>query len=132
MRAQLAYGITTLHNPSNDNVDGYVEREMVESGYMLGSRVSYVLLYRTWLIVFQIYHTGNVLYGADGANRVEINRLEDARQALRRIKKEGGPASFSGKNYNQPVRSARQRFLLAAKEVDFQIVPEGSVLFDQF
>ena len=94
---------------------------------MLGSRVSLAPLCQYLTDCVQIYHTGNVLYGADGPNRVEINRLEDARQALRRIKKEGGPASFSGKNYNQPVRSARHRFLLAAKEVNFQIVPEGSV-----
>lgn len=87
-----------------------MERELVEQGHMLGSR---------------IYHTGNVLYGAAGINRVEINSLEDARQALRRIKVEGGPASWSGKNYNQPARRTRQRFLLAAKEVGFMIVPEG-------
>jgi len=78
----------------------------------------------------RIYHTGNVLYGADGSNRVEINSLEDARQALRRIKAEGGPSSFSAKNYNQPVRSARHRFLIAAKELGMMIVPEGGMNFD--
>jgi len=115
LRAFLGFGVTTLHNPSSDNVDGFIERQMVESGLMVGPR---------------IYHTGNVLYGADGSNRIEINKLEDARQALRRIKAEGGPVSFSGKNYNQPTRSARHRFLLAAKELGMMIVPEGGMNFD--
>ena len=35
----LAYGVTTVHNPSADNVDAFTERSRVEAGYMVGPRI---------------------------------------------------------------------------------------------
>jgi hypothetical protein len=79
-----------FHSPSNDNVGGSVERGRVERGGTPGPR---------------IFHTGGVVYGAAGDDvHAEAYDLNDARSILLRIKAEGGKASFSYKNYNQPSR----------------------------
>jgi len=79
-----------VDSPSSDNVDGYVERGRVENGGMIGPR---------------IFHTGNVIYGAEAPKyHNDVADMADARSALIRIKVEGGPASFSYKNYNQYSR----------------------------
>lgn len=63
---------------------------MVESGKMIGPR---------------IFHTGGVIYGAaDPGLHQDIIDMDEAHSALIRIKAEGGPASFSYKNYNLPSR----------------------------
>ncbi|KDQ62649.1 hypothetical protein JAAARDRAFT_171198 [Jaapia argillacea MUCL 33604] len=109
----LAYGVTTLHNPSADNVDGFVERSRVEGGQLVGPR---------------IYQTGNIIYGAAGAGiHQDIVDEAEAYSALLRIKVEGGPASFSYKNYNLPSRASRQRLLLAARNLSMLCVPEGGM-----
>ncbi|KIJ44168.1 hypothetical protein M422DRAFT_67773 [Sphaerobolus stellatus SS14] len=112
----LAYGVTTLHNPSSDSRDGYHERYLVESGKMIGPR---------------IYHTGNVIYGAGLAEiHQDVVNLEEAKSALVRIRVEGGPSSFSYKNYNLPSRASRQRLLLAARNQSMFSVPEGGMNLD--
>ncbi|KAH7101042.1 hypothetical protein BKA62DRAFT_657878 [Auriculariales sp. MPI-PUGE-AT-0066] len=113
--AFLAYGITTLHNPSFENSGGYIERALAESGRIIAPR---------------ILHTGRVIYGGDGNGyHHEVVDFDQAREALTRIKAEGGPASFSYKNYQLPTRSARQRLLLAAKNMSMMSVPEGGMNF---
>ncbi|KZT18244.1 hypothetical protein NEOLEDRAFT_1125603 [Neolentinus lepideus HHB14362 ss-1] len=109
----LAYGITTLHNPSSDTVLGYDERNRLESGQLIGPR---------------IYHVGDIIYGAGipGIHQ-DIVDQDEAYSALVRIKAEGGPASFSYKNYNQPSRASRQRLLLAARNLSMICVPEGGM-----
>jgi hypothetical protein len=118
----------------SDNRDGYHERFLVESGKSIGPR---------------IYHTGDVIYG--GAMRSlhqSIANMDEARSALVRIKAEGGPSSFSYKNYQLPSRlvfisillyllllisyrrASRQRLLLAAKELSMLCVPEGGMNYD--
>ncbi|KZV99128.1 composite domain of metallo-dependent hydrolase [Exidia glandulosa HHB12029] len=114
--AALAYGVTTLHNPSWENVGGFVERAFVERGRMIGPR---------------IYHTGGVIYGAEIPDlHQEIVDMDEARAALIRIKAEGGPSSFSYKNYQLPSRAARQRLLLMARNLSMICVPEGGMNFD--
>ncbi|KAF8520188.1 hypothetical protein BU17DRAFT_75758 [Hysterangium stoloniferum] len=116
MEAFLAYGVTTLHNPSSDNRDGYHERFLVESGKMIGPR---------------IYHTGNIIYGgSEYGIHQDIVNLREARSALLRIKAEGGPSSFSYKNYALPSRASRQRLLLAARNLSMLAVPEGGMNYD--
>lgn len=112
----LAYGVTTLHNPSADNVRGFWERFRVERGHAVGPR---------------IYQVGDVIYGA-GAPTIhqDIIDLPEAYSALIRIKAEGGPSSFSYKNYNLPSRAARQRLLLAARKLGMLCVPEGGMNYD--
>ncbi|OBZ75588.1 hypothetical protein A0H81_04846 [Grifola frondosa] len=116
METFLAYGVTTLHNPSADNVLGFAERFRLERGQLVGPR---------------IFQVGDVIYGA-GAPSVhqDIVDMAEARSALIRIKAEGGPASFSYKNYNQPSRASRQRLLLAGRNLSMLCVPEGGMNYD--
>ncbi|KAI9293907.1 hypothetical protein K502DRAFT_293059 [Neoconidiobolus thromboides FSU 785] len=106
---QLAYGVTTQHNPSYDNVDNYVEQDYERSGRLVAPR---------------LFGTGSILYGAAGPYRVEINSIEDALSALRRHKSYG---AWSVKSYNQPARSARQMVLEAARKLGVTVVPEGGM-----
>ncbi|KAI1784218.1 hypothetical protein LXA43DRAFT_1043367 [Ganoderma leucocontextum] len=90
MATFLAYGVTTLHNPSADTVLAFAERFRLERGQLIGPR---------------IFQTGTIIYGA-GASiyHEDVVSMEEARSALLRIKVEGGPSSFSYKNYNLPSR----------------------------
>ncbi|KAA1472917.1 hypothetical protein DENSPDRAFT_839311 [Dentipellis sp. KUC8613] len=109
----LAYGVTSLHNPSSDNMRTFDERFRLESGQMVGPR---------------IFQTGNPIYGSSGGGGAIHQSIVDdaeARSALVRIKVEGGPASFSYKNYMLPSRASRQRLLLAARNLSMLCVPEG-------
>lgn len=116
METFLGYGVTTIHNPASRNVFGHVERLLIDKGRMYGPRV---------------FHTGDVLYGSTQPSvYTEINSRADARDALLRIKVEGGEASFTVKNYQLVPRSSRQRLLLEAEKLDMLVVPEGGWSFD--
>lgn len=107
LQSQLTYN----SSPSSNNRDGFFERTLVESAKTVGPR---------------IFHTGDIIYGAgEPGIHQDIVDMDEAYNALVRIKAEGGPASFSYKNYNQPVRATRQRLLSAAKELGMVCVPEG-------
>lgn len=109
--ANLAYGVTTTHDPSSTTEMVFSQSEAVKSGAMVGPR---------------IYSTGTILYGADGNFKAVINSLDDARSHLRRIKAVGG---FSVKSYNQPRREQRQQVIQAARELDMSVYPEGGSTF---
>jgi Tol biopolymer transport system component/imidazolonepropionase-like amidohydrolase len=109
--SSLAFGVTTVHDPSNDTGSIFATSELVKSGGMLGPRV---------------FSTGTILYGAAGAFRAPIETLDDARSHLRRMKAVG---AFSVKSYNQPRRDQRQKVLQAARELQMMVVPEGGSLF---
>ncbi len=109
--ANLAYGVTTTHDPSSNSEMTFSQSEMVKAGHMVGPR---------------IYSTGTILYGADGDFKAVINSLEDARSALRRTKAYG---AFSVKSYNQPRRNQRQQVIKAAKELGINVYPEGGSHF---
>lgn len=109
--SSLAFGVTTIHDPSNDTGAIFATSELVRSGGMVGPRV---------------FSTGTILYGASGAFRAPIDTLEDARFHLRRMKAVG---AFSVKSYNQPRRDQRQKVLQAARELEMMVVPEGGSLF---
>ncbi|RKR82984.1 imidazolonepropionase-like amidohydrolase [Mucilaginibacter gracilis] len=105
--ANLAFGVTTSHDPSSNTEMVFSQAEAVKSGAMIGPRV---------------YSTGTILYGADGDFKAVINSLDDARSNLRRLKAVG---AFSVKSYNQPRREQRQQIIAAARELQMQVVPEG-------
>jgi imidazolonepropionase-like amidohydrolase len=105
--ANLAYGVTTTHDPSASNQEVFGQSEMVEAGLMTGPR---------------IFSTGFILYGADLPGRAIIHSLKDARHHLRRMKALG---AFSVKSYMQPRREARQWIIKAAREEGMLVVPEG-------
>ncbi|MDX2247840.1 MAG: amidohydrolase family protein [Bacteroidia bacterium] len=109
--ANLAYGVTTTHDPSNDTEMVFSQSEMVKAGVMTGPR---------------IYSTGTILYGADGDFKAVINSYEDALTHLRRLKAVG---AFSVKSYNQPRRDQRQQVIKAARELKMMVYPEGGSTF---
>jgi imidazolonepropionase-like amidohydrolase/Tol biopolymer transport system component len=109
--ANLAYGVTTTHDPSSNSEMTFSQSEMVKAGVMVGPR---------------IYSTGTILYGADGDFKAVINSLDDARSAIRRTKAFG---SFSVKSYNQPRRDQRQQVIQAARELGIMVYPEGGSFF---
>jgi hypothetical protein len=82
----------TTYSPSQDSVRGFWERFLVERGQAVGPR---------------IFQTGTIIYGAgeEGLHQY-ITTMDEAYSALVRIKAEGGPASFSYKNYQLPSRYA--------------------------
>jgi imidazolonepropionase-like amidohydrolase/Tol biopolymer transport system component len=105
--ANLAYGVTTAHDPSSNTEMALSQSEMLKAGNMVGPRV---------------YTTGNILYGADGDFKAVINNLDDALSHLRRLKAVG---AFSVKSYNQPRREQRQQVIEAARLLQLEVVPEG-------
>ena len=109
--AALAYGTTTMHDPSAYSEMVFAQSEMVKAGMMVGPRV---------------FSTGTILYGADGDFKAVINSYEDAKSALRRSKAYG---AFSVKSYNQPRREQRQMVIEAARELKMEVVPEGGSFF---
>jgi imidazolonepropionase-like amidohydrolase/Tol biopolymer transport system component len=109
--ANLAFGVTTSHDPSSNTEMVFSQSEMLKAGRMIGPRV---------------YSTGSILYGADGDFKVAINSLEDALANLKRLKAVG---AFSVKSYNQPRRDQRQQILEAARQLKMQVVPEGGSTF---
>ncbi len=105
--ANLAYGVTTTHDPSAATHEVFAQAEMVEAGLMTGPR---------------IYSTGFILYGADDPSRAQIKSLDDARRHVRRLKALG---AISVKSYMQPGRDQRQWVIQAAREEGMLVVPEG-------
>ncbi len=109
--ANLAFGVTTAHDPSANTETVFSLSELVKSGDIIGPR---------------IYSTGFILYGADGDFKAVVNNLEDARSAIRRTKAFGATAV---KSYNQPRRDQRQQVMQAARELGINVVPEGGSTF---
>jgi len=107
----LAYGVTTVHDPSSNTEMVFSQSEMLKAGTLVGPRV---------------YSTGTTLYGADADSKAVINSLEDARSHLRRLKAVG---AFSVKSYNQPRREQRQQIIQAARELKMEVMPEGGSTF---
>ncbi len=110
--ANLAFGVTTIHDPSHDTNSIFAASEMQKAGLIVAPRT---------------FSTGTILYGAMGTEKAEIDSLDDARSHLRRLKAVG---AFSVKSYNQPRREQRQEIIAAARELDMLVVPEGGSLFE--
>ncbi|MFM7078950.1 MAG: amidohydrolase, partial [Bacteroidota bacterium] len=109
--ANLAYGITTTHDPSSNSEMVFSQSEMVKYGSMTGPRV---------------FSTGWILYGAEGDYRAIINKPADAMSAIQRTLSFG---AFSVKSYNQPRREQRQMVIDAARKTGTHVYPEGGSFF---
>lgn len=109
--ANLAYGVTTTHDPSSNSEMVFSQSEMVKAGHMVGPR---------------IFSTGWILYGAEGDYRAIINKQEDAWSAIKRTSDFG---AFSVKSYNQPRRDQRQMVINAARSQKINVYPEGGSFF---
>ncbi|HLA68479.1 MAG TPA: amidohydrolase family protein [Bacteroidota bacterium] len=107
----LAYGVTTMHDPSAITEYVFSNSEMIKAGVMVGPRV---------------YSTGTILYGAEGSYKAIVNNFDDAMSHLRRLKAVG---AFSVKSYNQPRRDQRQQIIEAARNLKMLVVPEGGSTF---
>jgi imidazolonepropionase-like amidohydrolase len=112
-RANLAFGVTTTHDPSASTQAAFAQAELVEAGRIVGPRV---------------FSTGFILYGAENPNKAVTASLDDARAHLRRLKAVG---AFSVKSYNQLRRDARQWIIQAAREEEMLVVPEGGSMLQQ-
>jgi imidazolonepropionase-like amidohydrolase/Tol biopolymer transport system component len=113
LAANLAYGVTTAHDPSNDTQTVFTKSEMQRAGWVIGPR---------------LYSTGTILYGAETAFKAAVDNYEDALMHIRRMKAAG---AISVKSYNQQRRDTRQMILKAAREQGLMVVPEGGSLLYQ-
>ena len=109
--ANLAFGVTTAHDPSVNTEGAFTLKELQRSGKIVGPRM---------------FSTGFILYGAEGDFKAVVNNLDDARFALKRTKAFG---ARSVKSYNQPRREQRQQIMQAARELGINVVPEGGSTF---
>ena len=109
--ATLAYGVTTIHDPSNDTSEIFAHSELARAGQVVAPR---------------IFSTGTILYGAATPFTAVVEDLDDARSTLRRMQAAG---AWSVKSYNQPRRDQRQQIIQAARELGMMVVPEGGSLF---
>lgn len=105
--ANLAYGVTTTHDPSASTQLVFTQAEMVKAGVMTGPRV---------------FSTGYIVYGAENAEKSVVNSFDDARSHVERLKSVG---AISIKSYNQPRRNQRQQLVKATRELQMMNVPEG-------
>ena len=107
--ANLAYGVTTVYDPSAPSLDVFAQGEMVEAGLMTGPRV---------------YSSGDVLYGGQQAPIfAEVNSLDDAKRQVKRMKAYGARMI---KVYQQPRREQRIWFAEAAREQKMLLTAEGA------
>ncbi len=109
--AALAFGVTTVHDPSNDTSTFFAASELQRAGEITAPR---------------LFSTGTILYGAAGDFKADIQTLDDARSHLRRLQAAG---AFSVKSYNQPRRDQRQKIVKAARELEMMVVNEGGATF---
>jgi Tol biopolymer transport system component/imidazolonepropionase-like amidohydrolase len=107
--ANLAYGVTTVYDPSAPSLDVFAQAEQVEAGLMVGPRV---------------YSSGDVLYGGQQEDiYAEVNNLEDAKHQVRRMQSYGARLI---KVYQQPRRSQRIWFAEACRELHMLLTAEGA------
>ena len=111
LAANLAFGVTTSHDPSNDTETVFTNSELIRTGTKLGPR---------------LFSTGTILYGAEIPIKAVVESYDDALSHLRRLKAVG---AFSVKSYNQQRRDSRQMIIKAARELEMMVVPEGGSLY---
>ncbi|MBA3404031.1 MAG: amidohydrolase family protein, partial [Gemmatimonadaceae bacterium] len=109
--ASLAFGTTTMHDPSNSTEMFFSTSETARAGGMIAPR---------------LFSTGTILYGAEGGAKAITTSFDDALTHLRRMQAVG---AFSVKSYNQPRRDARQQIVEAARQLGMMVVPEGGSTF---
>ena len=109
--AHLGLGVTTVHDPSNNASEIFAASEYQRAGIVPGPRM---------------FSTGDVVYGARSEGLASIDKIEDARNHIQRLKAQG---AISIKNYNQPRREQRQMVVTAAREAGMMVVAEGGSLY---
>ena len=74
LAANLAFGVTTSHDPSNDTETVFTNAELIRAGAKLGPR---------------LFSTGTILYGAETPFKAVVESYDDALSHLRRQKAVG-------------------------------------------
>jgi imidazolonepropionase-like amidohydrolase/Tol biopolymer transport system component len=111
--AHLAFGVTTVHDPSSTSSEIFPAGEMQRAGVILAPRT---------------FSTGEIVYGARSPGRYAvIDSLDDALAHVRRLKAQG---AHSIKNYNQPRRDQRQQVVAAALRENIAVVAEGGSQYE--
>ena len=106
--SSIGFGVTTLHDPSNDNREIFAAAELQRTGKIVGPR---------------IFSTGRILYaGYSPGATAKIDNYDDAKYHIKRTQDNG---AVSVKSYNHPRRDTRQQVLAAARELGVNVVPEG-------
>jgi imidazolonepropionase-like amidohydrolase/Tol biopolymer transport system component len=106
--AHLAFGVTTIFDPSSRASHIFTASEYQRAGRLLAPRT---------------YSTGEIVYGARAPSvYAEINSYEDAEEHVFRLNAQGAHAV---KNYNQPRRNQRQQVVAASIEAGLAVVAEG-------
>ena len=106
--ASLAYGVTTVFDPSTSVLDPFVQRERVEYGNLLGPRV---------------FSTGLILFNLRAAN--SYSRLSSYADALRIGRRQFEIGATMLKSYRLVSREQRQWALRAARETGLGVTAEG-------
>lgn len=109
--AALAFGTTTMHDPSHGTEMVFSTSETARAGGMIAPR---------------LFSTGTILFGAESNSKAITTSFDDALMHLRRMQAVG---AFSVKSYNQPRRDARQQIVEAARQLGMMVVPEGGSTF---
>ncbi len=112
--ANLAFGVTSIHDPSNDNAAIFSMAELQRAGEVLAPR---------------IWSTGRILYGAIAPGvTAQVNDYDDAEFHVRRQQELG---AISVKSYNYLRRDQRQQVLEAGRKLGMMVVPEGGMRLEQ-
>ncbi len=106
-RVNLAYGVTTVMDPSVNDDIAFPIGERIAAGLELGPRV---------------YATGSVLYGAKSKGRSDV---EDEQDAARHVRRKAELGATAVKSYQQSARFQRQMVVEAAREQGLAVYPEG-------
>lgn len=110
--SNLAFGVTTIHDPSTSTTEVFSMSEMVKAGKTVAPR---------------IFSTGRILYaGKANGYHVIVDNYEDAYFHVNRLKEVG---AISVKSYAHPQRRIRQQVLTAARNLGMMVVPEGTGKF---
>ena len=107
--ANLAYGVTTIYDPSAPSLDVFPQAQDVEAGLMIGPR---------------IYSSGTILYGGQQTGMfADVNSLDDAKRQVRRMQAYGARMI---KVYQQPRRTQRIWLAEACRELHMLLTAEGA------
>ena len=111
--SNLSFGVTTIHDPSNDTTEVFAAAELQKDGQLLAPR---------------IFSTGTILYGAYFPGYTA--RIEDFDEALFHVQRMKDAGAISVKSYNQPRRDQRQQVIEAASQLGMMVFPEGGAKFE--
>ena len=103
----LAYGVTTVFDPSASNDLAFGQAEEIQAGRMDGPRV---------------LSTGNILYGALDNQALHAKSYNDAENAVLKQQLVG---AWGVKSYQQSHRTHRQWLVEACRKLGMLNVPEG-------